>query len=365
MSTTQAPTQTPETPPRADERLGSSYGLSRILRRPEVGAAAAALVVLIFFATTKLLFIKPAGASTWISSSFGIMAVAVALLMIGGEFDLSAGAMIGTTGLTTGILMTKYDSNVWVAVLVALAIAVGVGLLNGILVVRTGLPSFIVTLGTFFVLRGVNLAVTKSIIDQVSVVGFTQSNGYKSGQQLFGSFVKPDLGWLPWVGANDSPTLTVYAATFWWIAVTAIATWVLLRTRAGNWIFAVGGAQTSARQVGVPVARTKIGLFVTTAVAGWLVGMLELFKNTTASSTTGVGEEFIFIICAVVGGCLLTGGYGSAIGAALGALIYGMVQQGIVYEGWDNDWLYAFLGVMLLGAVLVNNWVKARAEAVK
>jgi simple sugar transport system permease protein len=367
MSTTQAPTQTPETPPGPDERLGSSYGLSRILRRPEVGAAAAALVVLIFFATTKLLFIKPAGASTWIytSSSFGIMAVAVALLMIGGEFDLSAGAMIGTTGLTTGILMTKYDSNVWVAILVALAIAVGVGLLNGILVVRTGLPSFIVTLGTFFVLRGVNLAVTKSIIDQVSVVGFTQSKGYTQGQQLFGSFVKPDLGWLPWVGANDSPTLTVYAATFWWIAVTAIATWVLLRTRAGNWIFAVGGAQTSARQVGVPVARTKIGLFVTTAVAGWLVGMLELFKNTTASSTTGVGEEFIFIICAVVGGCLLTGGYGSAIGAALGALIYGMVQQGIVYEGWDNDWLYAFLGVMLLGAVLVNNWVKARAEAVR
>jgi simple sugar transport system permease protein len=93
--------------------------------------------------------------------------------------------------------------------------------------------------------------------------------------------------------------------------------------------------------------------------------MLGLFKDTTASSTTGVGEEFIFIICAVVGGCLLTGGYGSAIGAALGALIYGMVNQGIVYEGWDNDWLFAFLGVMLLGAVLVNNWVRARAEAVR
>jgi simple sugar transport system permease protein len=367
MSTAEAPAKAPDTPPDGDERLASSYGLSRILRRPEVGAAAAALVILVFFASTRVLFVKPAGASTWIytSSSFGIMAVAVALLMIGGEFDLSAGAMIGTTGLTTGILMTKYHSNVWVAILVALAIAVVVGLLNGILVVRTGLPSFIVTLGTFFVLRGVNLAVTKSIIDQVSVVGFTESKGYTQGQQLFGSYVKPDLGWLPWVGAADSPNLTLYAATFWWVAVTAVATWVLLRTRAGNWIFAVGGAQTSARQVGVPVARTKIGLFVTTAVAGWLVGMLGLFKDTTASSTTGVGEEFIFIICAVVGGCLLTGGYGSAIGAALGALIYGMVQQGIVYEGWDNDWLYAFLGVMLLGAVLVNNWVKARAEAVR
>ena len=143
-----------------------------------------------------------------------------------------------------------------------------------------------------------------------------------------------------------------------------VATWVLLRTRAGNWIFAVGGAQTSARQVGVPVFATKVGLFMTTAFAGWLVGMLSLFKTTTAQSTTGVGQEFIYIICAVVGGCLLTGGYGSAVGAALGALIYGMVGQGIVYAGWDSDWLYAFLGVMLLGAVLVNNWVKSRAEAV-
>ena len=126
---------------------------------------------------------------------------------------------------------------------------------------------------------------------------------------------------------------------FWWIGVTRVATWVLLRTRAGNWIFAVGGAQQSARQVGVPVVRTKVGLFMTTAVAGWLVGMLLLFKTTTVQSNTGVGQEFIFIICAVVGGCLLTGGYGSAVGAALGALIYGMVNQGIVYAGWDNDWL--------------------------
>ncbi len=112
-----------------------------------------------------------------------------------------------------------------------------------------------------------------------------------------------------------------------------MATWVLLRTRAGNWIFAVGGAQQSARQVGVPVLKTKVGLFMTTAFAGWLVGMLSLFKTTTVQSTTGVGQEFVFIICAVVGGCLLTGGYGSAIGAAFGALIYGMVQQGIPQRG--------------------------------
>ena len=357
MSTAEAPAKAPESQPEGDERLAKNAGLARILRRPEVGAAVAALVIFIFFATTTDAFAKPGGASTWIltSSAFGIMAVAVALLMIGGEFDLSAGAMIGTTGLTTGILMTEYDLNVWIAILASLALAVAIGVMNGVLVMRTGLPSFIVTLGTFFVLQGVNLALTKVIIGKVSL-SVRDAPGYTDGQQIFGSFTKFTMG---------DGTLTIYAATCWWIVVTIIATWVLLRTRPGNWIFAVGGAQQSARQVGVPVSRTKIGLFVTTATAGWLVGMLALFKTTTVQSVTGVGQEFIFIICAVVGGCLLTGGYGSAVGAALGALIYGMVSQGIVYEGWDNNWLYTFLGVMLLGAVLVNNWVKSRAETVR
>lgn len=356
-TTTDAPAEEQETPP-ADERLAGSQRTTRILRRPEVGAAVAALAIFIFFAVTTNDFVQPSGASTWIltASTVGIMAVAVSLLMIGGEFDLSAGAMWGTTGLTTGILMTEYQTNVWLAIVASLLVAVVIGVVNGVLVMRTGLPSFIVTLGTFFVLQGVNLAVTKIIIGQVSVTGLGNADGYTQGQQLFGSFVK--------INAGDS-VLTIYAATFWWVLVTVVATWVLLRTRAGNWIFAVGGAQTSARQVGVPVFATKVGLFVTTAVAGWLVGMLALFKTTTVQSVTGVGQEFIFIICAVVGGCLLTGGYGSAVGAALGALIYGMVGQGIVYEQWDNDWLYAFLGVMLLGAVLVNDWVKSRAEAVR
>ncbi len=356
-----------ESPSEEDERVSGSHGFTRVLRRPEVGAAVAALMIFVFFASTTESFAKPAGASTWLftSSAFGIMAVAVALLMIGGEFDLSAGAMTGTAGLTTGILMTEYELNVWLAILAALVLAVLIGMLNGVLVMRTGLPSFIVTLGSFFVLQGLNLAVTKILIDKVSVTGLGNAEGYFDGQQIFGSFVKIDMSWLPWLEADEPSFLTIYAATFWWLAVTVLATWVLLRTRAGNWIFAVGGAQTSARQVGVPVSRTKIGLFITTAVAGWLVGMLSLFKLTTVQSTTGVGQEFIYIICAVVGGCLLTGGYGSAVGAALGALIFGMVSQGIVYEGWDNDWVYAFLGVMLLGAVMVNNWVKARAEAVR
>jgi simple sugar transport system permease protein len=341
-----------------DERIARTSTLTKLMKRPEIGALAAAIVIFAFFAATTDTFAQTSGAATWLSgaSTIGIMAVAVALLMIGGEFDLSAGAITGTTGLVVGVLTTEYGLNVWAAILVSLAIALLIGMINGILVMRTGLPSFIVTLGTFFVLQGVNLAGTKALIGQVAIQGLSNVPFYDQAKAVFGASI--DIN-------GDGPGGALYVSVFWWIGVTALATWVLLRTKVGNWIFAVGGAQTSARQVGVPVFKTKVGLFMTTAAAGWLVGMLLVFRTSTVQAGTGVGQEFIYIICAVVGGCLMTGGYGSAIGAALGALIYSMVNQGIVYSGWENDWLFAFLGVMLLVAVLLNEWVRKRAETAR
>lgn len=334
-----------------DERVARTSALARVSKRPEIGALVAAVVVFAFFATTTDAFATFSGSATWLrsASTIGIMAVAVAMLMIGGEFDLSAGAMTGFTGLVVGVLTTEYGLNIWVAVVVSLVCALAVGLLNGWLVMRTRLPSFIVTLGTFFVLQGIDLAGTKALIGQVAIQGMRNVPYYEQPRRLFGSSIE--------IGGG-----TFYVSILWWVVVTAAATWVLLRTRAGNWVFAVGGAQQASRQVGVPVARTKIGLFMGTAGCGWLVGMLLLFTTSTVQSNTGVGQEFVYIICAVVGGCLMTGGYGSAIGAALGALIYGMANQGIVYAGWDNNWLRAFLGVMLLAAVLLNEWVRRRAE---
>lgn len=334
-----------------DERLATTSTVSRLLTRPEMGAAVAAIAVMIFFSLNSDRFLTTAGAGVWLesASTFGIMAVAVALLMIGGEFDLSAGVMTGFTALVVGILTTNYGLNIWAAVLIALLLALAVGAFNGYMVMRTGLPSFIITLGTFFILQGIDLAVTKLIIGQVTIQGMTDVPFYDSIQPVFGA-------------SSTIAGGTFYVSVLWWLAVTAIATWVLLRTKAGNWIFAVGGAQQSARQVGVPVLKTKIGLFMTTAAAGWLVGMISLFRTSTVQANTGVGQEFIYIICAVVGGCLLTGGYGSAIGAALGALIYGMTFQGITFAQWDTNWLRTFLGAMLLAAVLLNNWVRTRAE---
>jgi simple sugar transport system permease protein len=286
------------------------------------------------------------------ASTLGIMAVAVALLMIGGEFDLSAGVMTGTSGLVVAILSTELGWNVWAAIAVSLVVCLAIGVANGVLVVRTGLPSFIITLGTFLMLQGLNLGVTKLMTGTVLVSGMTTVPGFSSAKQVFASTV-------PLFGTDFRITI------LWWLVVTAVATHVLLRTRAGNWIFAVGGDKLAARNVGVPSGRTKVALFMTTAGAGWLVGTMGVLRLTSVQANAGIGEELIYIVAAVIGGCLLTGGFGSAVGASLGALIFGMTSQGIVYVGWDADWFKFFLGAMLLLAVLANSLVRRYAEQIR
>jgi simple sugar transport system permease protein len=147
----------------------------------------------------------------------------------------------------------------------------------------------------------------------------------------------------------------------WCLVIALIATWILMRTPFGNWIFGVGGNPQAARNVGVPVSLVKIVLFMATAASAWLVATIQVLGATGADVLRGQNREFYAIIAAVIGGTLLTGGYGSAIGAIFGALIYGMVQQGIVYAGVDSDWVQAVLGAMLLIAVLVNRFIRSRA----
>ena len=327
--------------------------MARLLRRPEIGALVAAIVVAIFFETQNSLFLKLDGISNWtdVASTIGIPAVVVALLMIGGEFDLSAGVMTGSAGLMMGILAVNVHMNVWLAIVLTLIAATGVGFLNGYMVMTTKLPSFIVTLATFFILQGVNLGVTKAITNTVSVSGIDTAKGYKGAYKLLGGSF-----WSP----HDF-RITV----LWWIGITAVATWVLARTRVGNWIFGVGGDANAARNVGVPVAQVKIGLFMATSFFAALTGIMIALRLASTQAGQGVGDEFQFIIAAVVGGCLLTGGYGSAIGASLGALIIGMAFIGIQFSGWNTDWRFLFLGVILLVAVLVNTYIRKRAEGAR
>jgi simple sugar transport system permease protein len=322
-----------------------------MLARPEVGAVAAAVAIFIFFFAIAAPFRALPSLATvlYASSTIGIVAVGVCLLMIGGEFDLSAGVSVVTAALAAALLTYQLSLNMWVGVLVSLVVALGIGFLNGYLVVRTGIPSFLITLSTFFGLRGVNLGVTKAVTGTVASNNTSELDGFASAKAVFASDIP--LGFM-----------TVKITVLWWLLFTAIATWVLLRTRVGNWIYAVGGNAASARAVGVPVAKVKIGLFMTVAFMAWFLGMHILFNFSSVQSGLGVGNEFIYIIAVVVGGALLTGGYGSALGAAVGAFIFGMTTQGIVFAGFDPNWFFTFLGAMLLLAVLVNLYVKNYAS---
>jgi simple sugar transport system permease protein len=337
---------------RTDERLVRLGVLARLLTRPDIGAlvgAVAVFLVFAWFARAVNWIGDPGIAAGWTdqAAQYGIVAVPVALLMIGGEFDLSAGVMIGSSGLLLGYLTTHAHLNVWAAIAVVLAFGLGIGFVNGITVVRTRLPSFIVTLATFFVLQGINAAGTLKLTGQTAIQDIDTAGGFASARRVL---------------ASDVTGYAFKAKVLWWIGLTLVAAWLLARTRFGNWIYGAGGDPAAARNVGVPVARTKIALFMMTSGVAALMGIIEALELRSMQAKEGVGLEFIFIICAVVGGCLLTGGYGSVIGTLFGAAMLGMVQLGIVDAQWDSNWTYTFQGAILFLAVMLNTVIRVRAQ---
>jgi ribose/xylose/arabinose/galactoside ABC-type transport system permease subunit len=616
-----------------DERLTYRSVFQRMLIRPEIGASIGLIAIWIFFWASSVPF-GTANATTSIldvAATLGIMAVAVSMLMIGGEFDLSTGAMTGAMGILIIMLVKEVGElggaglSLFVAIPLSLAVALGVGFFNGWMVERTLLPSFIVTLGTFFILKGAKLGFSKLIVDQIQVGRIDEGAGYSFWRPIFaaewdrtnhqydgrdvifttcvligatlvtfavyelffarrltkrssglialavgvagvyggigvlhvtdnisgnvlaaviiavsttvavvglgawryepiadrGEVVVPARVLRPLIGALAAAALAMAAAAvldssnssslffpfteqglratlfiffgvaslslfilaginarqvsvasktivsfvlvatvvvmaffvrgqstsvkfraegftvmlivalgifswaiaslffeersaldrnadrtgmrvaimgivlmtvgwvvkllfttneeigrgisgskfsmriIWFLGFTAVMVWVLGRTRFGSWTFAVGGNKEAARQVGVPAARTKTRLFMLTAGAAWLVGMLLAFRLNTIQASTGDGQEFEYIIAAVVGGTLLTGGYGTALGGALGAIIMSMSQLGIPFSRWNSDWRFLFLGAILLTAVIANRFIRTKAEGLR
>jgi simple sugar transport system permease protein len=345
MAETAAPTARP------DERLVRTGPLTRLLTRPDIGAlvgAVAVFFVFAYFARGVNWIGDPGIAANWTdqAAQYGIVAVPVALLMIGGEFDLSAGVMIGSSGLLLGYLATHAHMNIWPAMALVLLFGLVIGFVNGLTVVKTRLPSFIVTLATFFVLQGVNSAGTLKLTGTTAIQNIDSASGFNAAHRFF---------------ASDLTHYSFKVKVLWWIGLTLVGAWLLAKTRFGNWIYSAGGDPMAARNVGVPVARTKITLFMMTSGVAALMGIIEALELRSMQASEGIWKEFIFIICAVVGGCLLTGGYGSVIGAFFGAAMLGMVQLGIIDARWDSNWTFTFQGGILFAAVLLNTFVRARA----
>ncbi len=362
---------------RVDERVREVGVVRKLLARPEFGAIAGTVLVVSLFllAAGDSGMFSAEGTINWstVAAYLGIIAVGAALLMIAGEFDLSVGSMIGFAGMMLAIPILEWGWSPSAAAVFAFACALALGWLNGWLVIKTGLPSFIVTLAFFFILRGLSLAIAvlltgKTILSSNGDVVLREAmaadpivGALFMGHVFTGLFdALASAGWMAARDDGSALAIGVPKVVMWWFFLTAVGAFVLARTRVGNWILSVGGDANAAKNVGIPVASVKIGLFMFTAFCATLFAVLQVADAGSAAADRGLQKEFEAIIAAVIGGCLLTGGYGSVIGAAFGALIFGMVQIGIGYTSIDNNWYRVFLGVMLLIAVLFNNYIRRR-----
>ncbi len=354
-----------------DERIKAESLMATLMKKPELGAIAGVILVAIFFLiTADSAMFTLAGFMNFMSpaAQLGILAIGAALLMIGGEFDLSVGSMIAFAGLFFGACVVTFGIPLIIAIPATLIFACVVGNINGQIVLRTGLPSFIVTLAFLFIFRGLSLVGLKW-----ATGGSTQLRGVReavegdylasifSGDAFPGLFLMLAENGMIDTFKNGTPKVQgIPVEIIWFILIALVATYILLRTPVGNWIFASGGDPVAASNSGVPVKRVKLGLFMLTAACAALVAIITVLDSGSTDARRGFQKEFEAIIAAVIGGCLLTGGYGSAIGAFFGAIIFGMVLIGLSYTQIDQDWYLVFLGGMLLVAVLFNNMIRKR-----
>jgi simple sugar transport system permease protein len=338
--------RTPLRPPisASGRRPFAEIVVSTILR-PEFVAVLGTLGVFLFFALDAggSGFLTWLGTTTYldVAANVGILAAPITLLLIAGEFDLSVGAAVGTVGIVEAYVVVDHHWPFWAGVLLAVLAAALIGLINGLIVVSLKIPSFLVTLAMMWALQGATLAFTKRFTNQTFITGIGDSAAHDHVGRLF-------------AGSAAGLPMSVW----WWLVVTLVAAWVLQRTRFGNWVYAVGGAREAAVRSGVAVRRVKVLLFMGVTVSAVIVATLSSLVVNEADVNRGPGMEFQAVVAVVIGGGLISGGAGSPIGTMFGALLFGMVSQGFFFTNIDSNWFLAFLGVVLLIAVTINQYVR-------
>jgi len=308
----------------------------RLPKYPEIGVLVGFLVVFISFSVVAKWFLtlESLGAILTIGAELGIVAAGVSFLMICGEFDLSVGSVLGLSSMLFAMLANA-GLNPVIALVICLALASLMGLMNGIIVVKGNIPSFIVTLGTMMLWRGVVLAISGGF-----PIVFAPSCVVKD--VLSGRFAE-----------------YFRTSTLWFVAITLILTIVLNRTPYGNRVFAAGGNKKVAKALGVNVNRVKLISFTLSGILAGFAGCVQFSRFGSVDALRGTGVELEAIASAVIGGTLLTGGYGSLVGTFLGALLIGMVRSGLVMAGAPAYWYRAFIGIILIIAVIINTKVRS------
>ncbi len=357
-------------------RLAEETTFQRLSRRPEVGAFIVMIVIIValaFASDGKAFNALGLKNNIAIIAQFGIIATGAAVLMIAGEFDLSIGSMIGFAGMCMAIML-KWGlpfglgpATPFTAFIVTLVMTLAIGWFIGTVVVRSGLSSFIVTLAFLFFLRGTTEVAYRLINQSTQISGlqdFKETSWFAElmGGEVFSWFY--DVWFMlggnlnrrgeQWVTGFDS-------RFFWWILIAAVAYFVLSRTQIGNWIYATGDNKEAARANGVPVNKVKIGLFMFTAFCATIFAACQVFDTNTSDAAKGNLMELFAIAIAVVGGTLMTGGFGSVIGVVFGAVTVGLVSNAVFFIPWlDGSWFRVFVGAILLAAVFANERIRKR-----
>ena len=385
------------------DRLQQENWLQRTVRRPEIGAFIVMMIIIVALAMAsggKAFNALGLKNNIAIIAQLGIIATGAALLMIAGEFDLSIGPMIAFAGMSIAIMM-KWglpfglgEATPFLAFLITLIMTLAFGWLIGTIVVRSGLSSFIVTLAFWFFLRGLTEVCFRLINQNTNVSGlpdFKKESWFaeQMGGEVFGWFYdawywigtkiaagveftggmtkseKIDLiNYLSFLNINRKMEQWVTgfdARLFWFIVIAGAAWYVLARTQLGSWIYATGDNKESARANGVPVNRVKVGLFMFSAFCATIFATCQVFDTNSSDAAKGMFKELEAIAIAVVGGILMTGGFGTIIGVVFGAVTFGLVANAVFFIPWiDGAWFRVFVGTVLLAAVFANERIRKR-----
>ena len=385
------------------DRLQQENWFQRTVRRPEIGAFIVMMIIIVALAMASdgksfnALGLKN---NVAIIAQLGIIATGAALLMIAGEFDLSIGPMIAFAGMSIAVML-KWglpfglgEATPLLAFLITLVMTLAFGWLIGTIVVKSGLSSFIVTLAFWFFLRGLTEVCFRLINQNTNVSGlpdFKKESWFaeQMGGEVFSWFFD---AWY-WIGTKASAGLeftsdmtksekidfinylsflninrkmeqwvTGFDARLLWFIIIAGAAWyVLARTQLGSWIYATGDNKESARANGVPVNRVKVGLFMFSAFCATIFASCQVFDTNSSDAAKGMFKELEAIAIAVVGGILMTGGFGTIIGVVFGAITFGLVANAVFFIPWiDGAWFRVFVGTVLLLAVFANERIRKR-----
>lgn len=320
--------------------------LQRFVSAPEFGPLVLLIVELAIFTSINPTFMSGLNISNILTFTveLGLIALAMTLLMTSGEFDLSVGSVFGFSAVIMWTLFNADLMPMWAAFLVAIAIAMFIGWVNGWFVTQLNIPSFLVTLGMLLVVRGSALYITS---------GFPQRTWSADGSWLADVLV----------GEFMISGFRVYMSVFWF-ALFAIGThYVLTQTRAGNWVQASGGNANAARARGVNVNRTKVLLFMFSSAMAAFAGIISSIRTSAANPNSGTGYELEVIAMVVIGGTVLTGGRGTIIGTVLGIFILRAMRNGIVLIGVPGLAYNIFIGAIILGMMALHSWLERRHNA--